>query len=96
MNNSLTDDGLRCDALAGHFRNSRLALDRGTAQAKLGFFDIAAHEIYLVEQDIHLICRILVALDSEPSRKQLSVELDLILIRLNTLRLRIFQRIWEA
>jgi hypothetical protein len=84
------------NALAVHLRNCRLGLDLGTAQAKWGFFATAAHEVYLVEQELKPICLILASLDSEPARKQLSADLDLILIRLSTLRSQIFRRTWKA
>jgi hypothetical protein len=96
MINSPADDRLSCNTLKHRLRNCRLSLDLGTNQAEWGFFDTAAHEVYLVEQEINLICRSLLALASEPSRKQLSAEVDLILIRLRTLRLRIYESTLEA
>jgi hypothetical protein len=88
-------DNLRCAALVSHLRSCRLSLDVGLAQAEIGFIDIAAHEVYLIEHEIHLICRILVAIDSDAPRHLLSDELDLVLIRLSELRLQVYPHTLE-
>jgi hypothetical protein len=82
-------DDLRCADLVSHLRSCRLSLDIGLAQADIGFIDAAAHEVYLIEHEIHLICRILVTIDSDGPRDLLSDELDLVLIRFSELRLQV-------
>ncbi len=68
-------------------QSCHLALDLGADEARLGVAEGVARAVFVAENEIHTVLRLLPEIVDIAQRKRCSIDLEMILIRFCTLRL---------